>query len=186
MSFLGATLGNLHIPSIGGIKKQISKVSAVGLWLIIANMVYWHRKGLFIVFTIYYLHFSRAQHSVNASLCRRTSWWVRSWRVLTTPSWTTSSPRWRRSPTSSSRSRWETTSVCPSLWLNIQMSPQLASLSKPQGLFATHSVFCSDGDVRENPWYSVSEPRGASEASLRQGNSFHWSKLLSYLVSRVR
>ena len=26
MSFLGATLGNLHIPSIGGIKKQISKV----------------------------------------------------------------------------------------------------------------------------------------------------------------
>jgi len=25
MSFLGATLGNLHIPSIGGIKKQISK-----------------------------------------------------------------------------------------------------------------------------------------------------------------
>ena len=75
--------------------------------------------------------------------------------------------------------------IRPSLWLNIQMSSQLASLSKTQGLFATHSVFCSDGDVRENPWYSVSEPRGASQASLRQGNSFHWSKLLSYLVSRV-
>ena len=26
MSFLGATLSNIHIPSIGGIKKQISKV----------------------------------------------------------------------------------------------------------------------------------------------------------------
>ena len=26
MSFLGTTLGSLHIPSIGGIKKQISKV----------------------------------------------------------------------------------------------------------------------------------------------------------------
>ena len=33
MSFLGATLGNLHIPSIGGIKKQISKV----LWTFIKN-----------------------------------------------------------------------------------------------------------------------------------------------------
>ena len=26
MSFLGATLSSIHIPSIGGIKKQISKV----------------------------------------------------------------------------------------------------------------------------------------------------------------
>lgn len=27
----------------------------------------------------------------------------------------------------------------------------LPSLKSKQGLFATHSVFCSDGDVRENP-----------------------------------
>ena len=27
----------------------------------------------------------------------------------------------------------------------------LFTLSKTQGLFATHPVFCSDGDVRENP-----------------------------------
>ena len=29
MSFLGTTLGSLHIPSIGGIKKQISKVRTI-------------------------------------------------------------------------------------------------------------------------------------------------------------
>ena len=36
MSFLGATLGNLHIPSIGGIKKQISKVR----WIFLYNIYY--------------------------------------------------------------------------------------------------------------------------------------------------
>ena len=37
MSFLGATLGNLHIPSIGGIKKQISKVNITEQRLCLVN-----------------------------------------------------------------------------------------------------------------------------------------------------